>query len=296
QSLRARCKSAYDDGFLMDVALQIDGAKGTDLDTFSNQISGWETQWQSYFNQRMGELEAGRISMQNLAAVFRGACHAERWSKAGLDPIKFFDNLNEDEKKTVYEAILLRYYFKNMIRLRWDEDQSDTTVFMKTKKGNCTVLNVMAQHMLRTTGSNLYRSLILPNHITLTLQTSQGQLYFETSGDLLFYPPGYYEKLTDHEFIRRNDQTEIEPWQTLGAVYSNAGYRAVLDRDWEKARVALEAALDIVPDSTNANHFMGKTLMQLGDREGAIRHFRRALDSSPGYTDSQRLLDELNAG
>ena len=62
---------------------------------------------------------------------------------------------------------------------------------------------------------------------------------------------------------------------------------------WHDTITLLRHALDVTTDNDVANNNLGIALMDKGDREGAVRHFREAIRINPGYAHAQNNLGSM---
>jgi tetratricopeptide (TPR) repeat protein len=79
----------------------------------------------------------------------------------------------------------------------------------------------------------------------------------------------------------------------LAEVYNNLGVVAAR-RGQKKAAEYFARAVHNDPSDADYHFNLGVTLLQAGDRSGAIREFRAALEHRPGDAEAKTLLDSLN--
>lgn len=285
-SLRAECLSAYENGQLMDAALQIEGQSQGDLSAATWKLERIESAWRDFY-----ESGAARYDPKRLKSLWKAYCDGPTWEASGQDPKEVFESFNAADLRRLYDGALLLAFLEreNVI---YDEEQKSFADFLKSdagpRKGDCTIHSTLALHLFKLAGVEGYLPVILPSHVTLCVETSRGPVYLGAFG---FQPPGYYENRPPAETIRRGWEPSSEPWQVLSTVYTNLGSVHYGRREWKEARRHLEAALEISPENPSAQYLLGASLENIGDHNGATEHYRKALDLSPGYS---LPLQELN--
>jgi Tfp pilus assembly protein PilF len=71
------------------------------------------------------------------------------------------------------------------------------------------------------------------------------------------------------------------------------GEEAIKTKDFVKAKAVFSAIVARKPDHPKANHYLAVALENLGDAQGAEKHYRAALAAAPSWTDSVLNLSAL---
>jgi tetratricopeptide (TPR) repeat protein len=85
---------------------------------------------------------------------------------------------------------------------------------------------------------------------------------------------------------RELESTEAETWQNLG-------WNAAKEFRWSDAREYFEGALKLTPDKSAVHEQLGEVLKELGERERALEHFRRAVATDARRTGPYLELSQL---
>lgn len=116
------------------------------------------------------------------------------------------------------------------------------------------------------------------------------------------YADAYY-LLTQIEIAENNIPDAIKSAETLAilapnnaGIYFQLGLLKYAAEDYLGAAQALEAALAVVPEYSNAKYYHALAIDKLGQREQAITEFEDLLRTNPDNTELPKIIENLRAG
>lgn len=291
QSLRSDCIASYNNGQLMDAALQVEGDSPSEITAATKNLEHLELAWCSFYEKRVS-----RFNSSIFKSNFERYCNDKAWRQMGAEPTSFVAKLNNVELKQLYDGALLLEFLREQ-NVVYDAPQAKFFDFLTAgsgkHKGTCTILSTFALHLLKITHNDSFRPILMSDHVTLCLETSQGLIYLGAAANLGFQPPGYYENQPPEKSVRRVGESPAEPWQVLGEVYYNVGQSLYEKYHNEEAKLYLESSLEICPENVTAQYLLGSTLKYLGDKKRAREHYLKALAINPNYELARKAYDEI---
>jgi tetratricopeptide (TPR) repeat protein len=82
----------------------------------------------------------------------------------------------------------------------------------------------------------------------------------------------------------------------LGQIRYDQGAELMASRHFADAERRLREAVDLMPDSAEAQNDLGVTLASMGRVGEAVQHFRRAVELEPGFAEARRNLEAAAQG
>jgi Flp pilus assembly protein TadD len=99
------------------------------------------------------------------------------------------------------------------------------------------------------------------------------------------------EAVREFEHALAQDSTTKNARANLGQIRYEQGAELVERRQYRAAAPLLRSAVDLLPDSAEAQNDLGVALASLGMIDEARDHFRRAVALQPGFTEARRNLE-----
>lgn len=318
QSLRAECVAAYEDNFLLDAILNIEGR---DVETMEPALQKMEEDWVALHYEESRRPFNTKTVRENFVKYSQKNSFDEMGLKVDDVAAKF----STADLKLLKEGVTLMefvaqqnvfYDYPQMDFFKFIEgyEKVDLSTMERRKEighnGTCTVVVAWALHFLKLVENKNIELLLISDHVTLCIQTSQGPVYLDPAGGQGFQPPYYYDSgfWGPNKTVHRGSEDALESWQIFAAVYGNIGSsyikrasqiegfdesaRAGRDVHYKNALKYFGAALEIYPDDVTANYNYGRTLARLDDREGARHYYNRALAINPHYQQALTALGE----
>jgi Flp pilus assembly protein TadD len=78
--------------------------------------------------------------------------------------------------------------------------------------------------------------------------------------------------------------------------FNNLGYQLLQENRLESAVYVFETNVRLYPDSWNAWDSLGEILGKAGQKERAIKSYRKSLELNPGNKNGKAVLKQLEAG
>lgn len=300
QSLRAESLTAYENGDLMDAALN---AEGVNVATALQILLPMEDKWlalhdRSSFNPKTVRNDFAKYSEKS------------SWEEMGLDPATVADKFTADDLHSLYDGVLLMKFISQE-KILYDKEQVSFSKFLKGRQradmsdmtgqrqqtvhdGTCTVVVTWALHLLKLIENKNFKVMIISDHVTLCVSTSQGPIYLDPAAGMGFQPPSYYDNRSIKERIRRGREDPAEPWQVLSAVYGNIAAGFMNSGNSAMAEKYYQAALEIYPEDVTTHCDYGNLLKRRGDKSGARAHYNKALAINPHYERAKKALLQLS--
>lgn len=291
-SLRFQAVSAYENNELMDAALQIEGNQDAANDQATSQLVRWEDDWRKFYDQHV-DMTQNEIRRQFVQQIEDGAWGSFWYD--GLTPEACAAAFNAADLKAIKNSLILQIFYTEK-KISYEKDQNrfhELLTESEPHQGNCNVLATLALHLLKVVDDDSIAPLLIPEHVTLCVNTSQGSIYLDPAADLGFRTPNYYEKRGARDPIRRNLEAPVEPWEILTATYTDSALVKSKNNDFEGSIKDLNSALEICPENMFAHMNLGVNYEAMGDRQAAMEHYRKAIDISPTYKPALEAYNKL---
>ncbi len=300
QSLRAECVAAYENGDLMDAALNVEGDNNAPaLPTLMKMEDEW-----------LELVHASPFNPKTVREGFIKYSEQQSWQEMGLDPATIAGKFTTEDLRKLHDGVRLMKFVAQQ-KILYEKEQTSFSKFLEGRQradmsdmtgqrqktvhyGTCTVVVTWALHLLELVNNKNFKAMIISDHVTLCVQTSQGPIYLDPAAGLGFQPPSYYDNRAPKEIIRRAREEPVEPWQILGAVYGNIAANYDNTGHSAEAKKYYLAALEIYPEDVTTNYNYGKMLRSHGDLQGAREYFNKALAINPHYENAKKALLQLS--
>ena len=102
---------------------------------------------------------------------------------------------------------------------------------------------------------------------------------------------GRIDAAREFEAALASDPRRPNARANLGQIRYEQGAELMQSRRFADAAPLLRMAVDLLPDSAEAQNDLGVTLASLGRVSEAAEHFRRAVAIAPGFVEARRNLE-----
>lgn len=95
---------------------------------------------------------------------------------------------------------------------------------------------------------------------------------------------------------RMEEFLSVYPQYADASLYFQLGYLKYKSGLYQQAAVVLGRAVSLAPNFANAKYFLGLSLSQMGDKEGALRQFQDIASFNPNNQEVKQLIANLQGG
>jgi regulator of sirC expression with transglutaminase-like and TPR domain len=285
-SRRYGAMTDYRNGELADAALRIEGSQPESVALLSSLEGEWDDFYRTVAN----------LSLEKIREEFANQVESPVWESiwySGLDPKGIAGAFTDEDLDALKNGIILQMFFKEK-NISYRQEQKNFGNFLAqhgARNGNCNVLCTLALHLLQRIDDLNFAPILIPNHVTLAVKTSLGTLYLDPALGMGFKTPEYYDKRGTKTVERRSLEMPVEPWEILAVAHLDTAIAKRSHGDMDGYIHELEISLEICPKNPMAHYDLGMALAERGDAKSAREHFRKALESSPGFEPALRAFN-----
>ncbi len=286
QSLRGDCLRAYENGDLAYAALEIENGNPTKRGLAEQRLIKLEAEWREYFTQ-----QSQSYSRENFARIFAAHSLTDGWEYNNIDPAAIAADFSDAEMKTMF-SVMTYMDFIQIKGIKYQPDIYNMTDMLGSGpgiQGGTATHNILALHLLKSTGESGIGFTSFPHNTPLSFNTKQGTLFFFATSKI--FPLDHYDTTSPQTGdVRREYESVMEPWQALASSYLEVANQSYARGDYQQAKTDYEATLEICPEHLPTRYAYAQCLKAMGDVDGAIENLNELFKIHPSYEPAQDLL------